>query len=377
MKRLFWLGVGLAAGAYVARRAQAAAREPHPRRYRRQPRRRAPRARRGHRRVRGRGARGHGRARARAHRDGRAPHRRPAAHRRRRRSPSPRAHRVPRASAQGGSLTPAAPAVPASIPPSQQKASSPVQTHEIINRFSEHFVAAGHTKVPSASLILDDPTLLFVNAGMVQFKPYFLGDAPRPTRAPRPSRSACAPGTSKRSARPPGTTRSSRWRATSRSATTSRKAPSTSPGRWSPARAAGTGSTPTGCGPPSTATTTRPTRSGAGVLPEDRIQRRGGKDNYWDMGVPGPGGPCSEIYYDRGPEHGRDGGPEADEDRYLEIWNLVFMQDVRGERIAEGRLPADRRAAEEEHRHRHGGRARRDPAAGRRRTSTRPTSCAR
>ena len=45
------------------------------------------------------------------------------------------------------------------------------------------------------------------------------------------------------------------------------------------------------------------------------------------MGVPGPGGPCSEIYYDRGPEYGRDGGPEADEDRFLEVWNLVFMQD--------------------------------------------------
>ena len=44
------------------------------------------------------------------------------------------------------------------------------------------------------------------------------------------------------------------------------------------------------------------------------------------MGVPGPGGPCSEIYYDRGPEYGREGGPEADEDRYLEVWNLVFMQ---------------------------------------------------
>jgi alanyl-tRNA synthetase len=55
-----------------------------------------------------------------------------------------------------------------------------VQTHDIINRFTEHFVAAGHTHVPSASLILDDPTLLFVNAGMVQFKPYFLGDAPAP-----------------------------------------------------------------------------------------------------------------------------------------------------------------------------------------------------
>ena len=49
------------------------------------------------------------------------------------------------------------------------------------------------------------------------------------------------------------------------------------------------------------------------------------------MGVPGPGGPCSEIYYDRGPEFGKDGGPVVDEDRYLEIWNLVFMQDERGE----------------------------------------------
>ncbi|MET0191688.1 MAG: alanine--tRNA ligase, partial [Pseudonocardia sediminis] len=66
-------------------------------------------------------------------------------------------------------------------------------------------------------------------------------------------------------------------------------------------------------------------------LPEERIQRRDGEDNYWDMGVPGPGGPCSEIYYDRGPEFGADGGPVVDEDRYLEIWNLVFMQDERGE----------------------------------------------
>ena len=62
-------------------------------------------------------------------------------------------------------------------------------------------------------------------------------------------------------------------------------------------------------------------------VPEDRIQRRGLADNYWHMGVPGPGGPCSEIYYDRGPEYGREGGPVADEDRYLEVWNLVFMQE--------------------------------------------------
>ena len=55
-----------------------------------------------------------------------------------------------------------------------------MQTHEIVRRFTDHFVRAGHTRVPSASLILDDPTLLFVNAGMVQFKPYFLGEAPAP-----------------------------------------------------------------------------------------------------------------------------------------------------------------------------------------------------
>jgi alanyl-tRNA synthetase len=61
-------------------------------------------------------------------------------------------------------------------------------------------------------------------------------------------------------------------------------------------------------------------------VPRERIQRRGLADNYWHMGVPGPGGPCSEIYFDRGPDYGKEGGPVADEDRYLEVWNLVFMQ---------------------------------------------------
>jgi alanyl-tRNA synthetase len=66
-------------------------------------------------------------------------------------------------------------------------------------------------------------------------------------------------------------------------------------------------------------------------LPQQRVQRRGREDNYWSMGVPGPCGPCSEIYYDRGAEYGRSGGPVVDEERYLEVWNLVFMQYVRGE----------------------------------------------
>ena len=65
-------------------------------------------------------------------------------------------------------------------------------------------------------------------------------------------------------------------------------------------------------------------------VPKERIQRRGMADNFWSMGVPGPCGPCSEIYFDRGPAYGAEGGPIADENRYLEIWNLVFMQNERG-----------------------------------------------
>jgi alanyl-tRNA synthetase len=65
-------------------------------------------------------------------------------------------------------------------------------------------------------------------------------------------------------------------------------------------------------------------------FPLERIQKRGMKDNYWSTGQPGPAGPCSEIYFDRGPDYGVDGGPEADENRFIEIWNLVFMQYQRG-----------------------------------------------
>src|SRR3712207_1671675 len=82
-------------------------------------------------------------------------------------------------------------------------------------------------------------------------------------------------------------------------------------------------------------------------LPAERIQRLGKKDNYWHTGAAGPGGPCSEIYFDRGPAFGPDGGPLVDTagDRFLEIWNLVFMQyeltDVRSkeEFTVVGELP--------------------------------------
>ena len=62
-------------------------------------------------------------------------------------------------------------------------------------------------------------------------------------------------------------------------------------------------------------------------IPPDRIVRRGREDNYWWTHAAGPAGPCSEIYVDRGPAYGPDGGPAVDEERFMEIWNLVFMQE--------------------------------------------------
>ena len=210
-----------------------------------------------------------------------------------------------------------------------------MQTHEIIKRFREHFQRNGHTVVPSASLILDDPTLLFVNAGMVQFKPYFLGEAPPPYPRATSIQKCVRTGDIDEVGK------------TTRHLTFFQMAGNFSFGDYFKAdaiRLAWELITKSqdeggyGFAPERLWVTVYQDDDEAlelwqkiAGLPPERIQRRDGKDNYWDMGVPGPGGPCSEIYYDRGPEHGRDGGPVADEDRYLEIWNLVFMQDVRGE----------------------------------------------
>ncbi|MDQ2706370.1 MAG: alanine--tRNA ligase [Actinomycetota bacterium] len=210
-----------------------------------------------------------------------------------------------------------------------------METHEISRRFTEHFVRAGHTQVPSASLILDDPNLLFVNAGMVQFKPYFLGDVPPPWPTATSIQKCVRTGDIDEVGK------------TTRHNTFFQMAGNFSfgdyfkPGAIEHAWQLVTGSRDAGgygFDADRIWVTVYETDDEAielwrriAGLPEERIQRRDGKDNYWDMGVPGPGGPCSEIYYDRGPQHGRDGGPVVDEDRYLEIWNLVFMQDERGE----------------------------------------------
>ncbi|MEU7525531.1 alanine--tRNA ligase [Saccharothrix sp. NPDC042600] len=210
-----------------------------------------------------------------------------------------------------------------------------MQTHEIIKRFREHFENAGHTVVPSASLILDDPNLLFVNAGMVPFKPYFLGEAPPPFKRAT-SIQKCV--------RTPDIDEVGK---TTRHNTFFQMAGNFSFGDYfkedairlawelvtNPQDKGGYGFDPERIWVTVYEDDDEAQQLWQKVagLPTERIQRRDGKDNYWDMGVPGPGGPCSEIYYDRGPAYGKEGGPVVDEDRYLEIWNLVFMQDERGE----------------------------------------------
>jgi alanyl-tRNA synthetase len=209
-----------------------------------------------------------------------------------------------------------------------------VQTHEIRKRFLDHFVNAGHTEVPSASVILDDPNLLFVNAGMVQFVPFFLGQR-TPPYATATSIQKCI--------RTPDIEEVG---ITTRHNTFFQMAGNFSFGDYFKRGAIELAWTLLtkdvaeggyGLDPERIWTTVyfdddeavRLWQEAAG-LPAERIQRRGMADNYWSMGIPGPCGPSSEIYYDRGPEFGVDGGPIANEDRYVELWNLVFMQNERG-----------------------------------------------
>ncbi|GAA3875317.1 alanine--tRNA ligase [Saccharothrix violaceirubra] len=225
-----------------------------------------------------------------------------------------------------------------------------MQTHEIVKRFREHFEKAGHKFVPSASLLLDDPNLLFVNAGMVPFKPYFLGEAPPP--APRMT-------SVQKCVRTPDIDEVGK---TTRHLTFFQMAGNFSIGDYfkedairlawelvtNPQDQGGYGFDPERIWVTVYLDDDEAIELWQKVagLPLERIQRRDVEDNFWSMGVPGPCGPCSEIYYDRGPEYGREGGPVVDEDRYLEIWNLVFMQNVRGEGGAKkdypilGELPA-------------------------------------
>lgn len=205
-----------------------------------------------------------------------------------------------------------------------------MQTAEIQRRWLTYFGERGHTVVPSASLVSDDPTLMFTVAGMVPFIPYLTGVVPAPypraTSVQKCIRTLDIEEVGK----------------TTRHGTFFQMNGNFSFGDYFKEGAIEFAwellTTP---------------ESGGGLgfdesllwvtvyddddeaaalwkkiagLPESRIQRMGREDNYWSTGQAGPAGPCSEIYFDRGPEFGPEGGPAVDDTRYIEIWNLVFMQ---------------------------------------------------
>ncbi|SHM25137.1 alanyl-tRNA synthetase [Streptomyces yunnanensis] len=212
-----------------------------------------------------------------------------------------------------------------------------MRSTQIRTTFTDFFTSRGHQVVPSSPLLPDDPTLLLANAGMNQFKPYFLGETTPPfSRAT--SIQKCA-----------RTSDIDNVGRTNRHATFFEMMGNFSFGDYFKEDAI--------------AFAWELLTQGYGLekdklwitifedddeaehlwrrigVPASRIQRLGMEDNYWSMGVPGPSGPSSELNYDRGPAFGKEGGPAIDGERYVEIWNLVFMQHLRGEGDKKGNFP--------------------------------------
>ncbi|MEU6975999.1 MULTISPECIES: alanine--tRNA ligase [unclassified Streptomyces] len=218
-----------------------------------------------------------------------------------------------------------------------------MESAEIRRRWLSFFEERGHTVVPSASLIADDPTLLLVPAGMVPFKPYFLGEVKPPfSRASSVQKCVRTPDIEEVGK-------------TTRHGTFFQMCGNFSFGDYfkegaiklawelltTPVEHGGYGLEPEKLWITVYQEDDEAEQIWRDVVgvPAERIQRLGKKDNYWSMGVPGPCGPCSEINYDRGPEFGVEGGPAVNDERYVEIWNLVFMQYERGEGTGKDDFP--------------------------------------
>ncbi|MBF4581273.1 alanine--tRNA ligase [Curtobacterium sp. VKM Ac-2865] len=224
-----------------------------------------------------------------------------------------------------------------------------MQTAEIRRRWLQYFGDRGHTVVPSASLVSDDPSLLFTVAGMVPFIPYLTGLVPSPYPRATSVQKCIRTNDIEEVGKTP------------RHGTFFQMNGNFSFGDYfkeqaiqyawefltSPEPDGGLGFSAddlwvTVYEDDDEAIAFWKQHS---TLPDERIQRLGKDTNYWSTGQPGPAGPCSEIFFDRGPAYGIDGGPATDDDRYVEIWNLVFMQyqiaDVRSKYDFEitGELP--------------------------------------
>ena len=207
-----------------------------------------------------------------------------------------------------------------------------MKTADIAKRYLDYFEKNDHTIVPSASLVTDDPSLLFTVAGMVPFIPYLTGVVPAPF-----SRAADVQKCIR-------TNDIEEVGHTARHGTFFQMLGNWSFGDYFKEGAIGyawelltSSESDGGLGfaERDLWVTVYEDDDEAALLwqkvagvPAERIQRLGKDDNYWSTGQPGPAGPCSEIYFDRGPAYGRDGGPAVDDNRFTEIWNLVFMQDL-------------------------------------------------
>ncbi|HLT66761.1 MAG TPA: alanine--tRNA ligase, partial [Microbacterium sp.] len=205
-----------------------------------------------------------------------------------------------------------------------------MKTAEIANRYLDFFRSKDHEIVPSASLVSDDPSIMFTIAGMVPFIPYLTGVVPAPFKSAADLQKCIRTNDIEEVGK------------TARHGTFFQMM-----GNWSFGDYFKEGAIAyawelltkseadggLGFDEKDLWVTVYEDddeaeqlwRSVAG-LPANRIQRLGREDNYWTTGQPGPAGPCSEIYFDRGPRYGQDGGPAVDDNRFLEIWNLVFMQ---------------------------------------------------
>ncbi len=218
-------------------------------------------------------------------------------------------------------------------------------TNDIRRAFLDYFAANDHQVTPSAPLVpYNDPTLMFVNAGMVPFKNVFTGLETPPAPRAVSSQKCVRAGGKHNDLDNVGYT--------ARHLTLFEMLGNFSFGDYFKERAIelawGMVTKELGLDPQRLTVTVYNTDDEAAAfwkkiagLPEDRIIRIATKDNFWAMGSDGPCGPCSEIFWDHGPQiaGGPPGSPDEDGDRFVEIWNLVFMQHIQEADQIVGNLP--------------------------------------